>query len=146
MRLKFSDPMPAKDVYHHNAKNALIKSGWRITKDGYQIKFKEVRLYADLAAEIMFAAERDQQKIIVEVKSFLGKSRIREFEAAIGQYILYRLYLSQVFPEAVPYLAVTASIYQSFFKKQAIQFAIQELGIKLIVFDVEQEEIIQWIS
>jgi hypothetical protein len=37
-------------------------------------------------------------------------------------------------------------VYQSFFKKQAIQLAIQELDIKLIVFDVEQEEIMQWIN
>jgi hypothetical protein len=49
----------------------------------------------------MFAAERDHEQIIVEVKSFLGVSRIRDFESAIGQYVLYRLYLSQILPERV---------------------------------------------
>jgi hypothetical protein len=32
------------------------------------------------------------------------------------------------------------------FIKSAIQFAVTELDIKLIVFDVEQEVIVQWIS
>lgn len=138
--------MPAKDIYHYNVKNALIKDGWRIVRDGYQIKFKEIKLYADLAAEVMFAAERDKQQIIIEVKSFLGTSRIRDFEAAVGQYVLYRLYLSQVFPEATVYLAISSDIYRSFFTKQAIEFAIKELDIKLIIVDVEREEIVQWIS
>ncbi len=138
--------MPTKDVYHHQAKNALIKAGWTITYDTYQIKFREIKLYADLAAKSMFAAERDQQQIIVEVKSFLGASRVRDFEAALGQYILYRLYLLQIFPEAVLYMAINDAVYRSFFLKSAIQFAVTELGIKLIVFNVEQEVIVQWIS
>lgn len=138
--------MPAKDFYHNQAKTALIKSGWRIVRDTYQIKFKEIRLYPDLAAKSLFAAEQEQEQIIVEVKSFLGASRVREFEAAIGQYILYRLYLTQVFPEATPYLAISETIYRSFFLKSAIQFATQELDIKLIVFNVEEEEIVQWIN
>ncbi|MGK7873901.1 MAG: element excision factor XisH family protein, partial [Xenococcaceae cyanobacterium] len=74
--------MPAKDLYHNQVRNALIFDGWRITRDTYQIKFKKIKLYADLAAESMFAAERDHEQIIVEVKSFLGTSRIRDFEAA----------------------------------------------------------------
>jgi hypothetical protein len=94
----------------------------------------------------MFAAEQDQQQIVVEVKSFLEPSRVRNFEAALGQYILYRLYLKQLFPEAVLYMAVSDAIYRSFFLKSAIQFAVTELDIKLIVFDVEQEVIVQWIN
>ena len=136
--------MPAKDVYHQQAKNALIKAGWRITHDTYQIKFREIKLYAALAAKAMFAAERDRQHIIVEVKSFLGPSRLRDFEAALGQYILYRLYLAQLFPEAVLYMAVSDTVYRSFFLKSAIQLAVTQLDIKLIVFDVFQEVIVQW--
>lgn len=138
--------MPAKDLYHNQVRNALIKEGWRITRDSYQIKFKEIKLYADLAAESMFSAQKEQQQIIVEVKSFLGSSRIRDFESAIGQYILYRLYLSEVFPEATVYLAITREVYRSFFLKEAIKFATTELKINLIIFDVEQERIVEWIN
>jgi hypothetical protein len=52
------------------------------------------------------------------------------------EYILYRLYLTQIFPEAVLYMAVSDAIYQSFFLKSAIQFAVTEVDIKIIVFDV----------
>ena len=138
--------MPAKDVYHDQVKNALIKAGWRITRDTYQIKFKEIRLYADLAAMAMFSAEREQQQIIVEVKSFLGRSRVRDFEAALGQYILYRLYLLQTFPEAILYMAISDAVYRGFFLKSGIQFAVTELNIKLLVFDVEQEVVVKWIG
>ena len=77
--------MPAKDIYHQQVRNALIKDGWQITRDNYQIKFKEVKLYADLAAKAMFSAQRENQQVIVEVKRFHGLTRIREYEAAIGQ-------------------------------------------------------------
>lgn len=135
--------MPAKDLYHQHVRNALTKEDWKIVRDPYQIKFKEIKLYADLAAKLMFAAERNHEQIVVEVKSFLGPSRIRDFEAAVGQYVLYRLYLAQVFPEAKVYLEINHNVYRSFFSKEAIQFSTTELGIKLIVFDADREEIVR---
>jgi len=40
-------------------------------------------LFADLAAEKPIAAERQGQKIVVEVKSFLSSSPMRDFELAL---------------------------------------------------------------
>ena len=138
--------MPARDLYHLHVRNALTKDGWKIVRDPYQIKFKEIKLYADLAAARLFSAERDREQIVVEVKSFLSPSRIRDFEAAVGQYVLYRVYLAQVLPEAQVYLAVNQDIYRSFFLKEAIEFATTELKIKLMVFDAEKEAIVGWIN
>lgn len=123
-----------------------MKDGWKIVRDPYQIKFKEIKLYADLAAARLFSAERDREQIVVEVKSFLSPSRIRDFEAAVGQYVLYRVYLAQVLPGAQVYLAVNQDIYRSFFLKEAIEFATTELKIKLMVFDAEKEAIVGWIN
>lgn len=67
--------MPAKDTYHHAVKNALLKDGWTITADPYLIKYEDAELYADLAAEKPIAAERQGQKIVVEIKSFIRRSR-----------------------------------------------------------------------
>ena len=75
--------MPAKDIYHEVVKSALIKEGWVIVADPYRIKYKNVDLYADLAAERdrlfegskTIAAKRERQKIVVEIKSFVGRSR-----------------------------------------------------------------------
>ena len=50
--------MPRLDVIHDAVKNALIKDGWNITADPYEIKYEEITLYADLAAESPIAAER----------------------------------------------------------------------------------------
>jgi hypothetical protein len=82
--------MPAKDLYHDAVKNALIKDKWLIIADPYIIKYEDTELYADLAAEKPIAAERQGEKIVVEIKSFVGKSQMYDFHNALGQYIVYR--------------------------------------------------------
>ena len=62
--------MPQYDLYHDEVKNALSKDGWTITNDPYTLEYKGLRLYADLGAEKLLAAERDQQKIAIEIKFF----------------------------------------------------------------------------
>ncbi|MEA5476510.1 element excision factor XisH family protein [Pseudanabaena galeata UHCC 0370] len=63
--------MPAQDIYHEAVKNALIKDVWMITADPYLIRYKDVDLFADLAAEKPIAAERQGKKIVVEVSCWL---------------------------------------------------------------------------
>ena len=70
--------MPAKDVYHDAVKNALIKDGWTITADPYPIKYEEVKFFADLAGEKNISATREGKQIVIEIKSFLGRSPMRE--------------------------------------------------------------------
>ena len=80
----------AKDVFHQQVKNALIKDGWNITHDPLTIRISEaVKLQIDLAAETTIAAERDSEKIAVEIKSFVGDSDISAFHTALGQYLNY---------------------------------------------------------
>jgi XisH protein len=50
--------MPVHDFYHETVKNALIKDGWKITDDPYTLEYAGTKLYADLGAEKIFAAER----------------------------------------------------------------------------------------
>jgi hypothetical protein len=58
----------------------------------------------DLGAERVLAAEREGQKIAIEVKSFLiGSSAISEFHRALGQFINYRSALRYEDPERVLY-------------------------------------------
>ena len=47
----------ARDFYHYQVKNALIKEGWRITADPFQISIEDVDFEIDLAAEPLIAAE-----------------------------------------------------------------------------------------
>jgi hypothetical protein len=68
----------AKDLFHDAVKNALIKDGWQITDDPFFLKIGGVELYIDLGAEKLIAAERDNQKIAVEIKSFISSSSLED--------------------------------------------------------------------
>lgn len=138
--------MPAKDIYHEVVKNALIKEGWTITFDPYPIKYEEVKLVADLAGEKTISATREGQKIVVEIKSFLSRSPMREFETALGQYLIYQTFLSITHPDHKVYLAVGNKIYVKFFTQIAIKLILEKYQISLLVVEINKEEIIQWIS
>jgi hypothetical protein len=42
----------------------------------------------------LIAAERGEEKIAVEVKSFIGTSAISDFHTALGQFLIYRIMLA----------------------------------------------------
>ncbi len=42
--------MSARDLYHSNIRNALIKDGWTITDDPLRLKWGKKDMYVDLAA------------------------------------------------------------------------------------------------
>ncbi len=138
--------MPARDIHHNQVKKALIKDGWTITADPYTIRYEDAELFADLAAEKLIAAERNKQKIIVEVKSFLSPSPIRDFQTALGQYILYRNLMTLTEPEYRIYLAIKESVYKQFFKRKSIQAVLEQNNIFIIVVDTDREIIIRWIN
>lgn len=82
--------MSRKDKFHQVVKRSLEKEGWLITHDPFTIQITEtVRLKIDLGAETTIAAQRDQEKIAVEIKSFITDSEISEFHTALGQYLNY---------------------------------------------------------
>ncbi|MBE8989154.1 MULTISPECIES: XisH family protein [unclassified Nostoc] len=139
--------MSAKDVFHEVVKTALQKDGWQITHDPLTISVGGVNLSIDLAAQKLIAAEREGQKIAVEVKSFLERSSaISEFHTALGQFINYRGALRRRQPERVLYLAVPLTTYKTFFQLDFPKEMIVENQLKMLIYDVEQEVIFQWIN
>ena len=136
--------MPRRDLYHSTVRKALIKDGWLITDDPFVIQYKGLRLYADLGAEKPLAAEKDGQKIVVEIKVFGTPSLINELENAVGQYAVYRTFLKQIYPDHQLFLALPHDIYQDFFQHPAVKIIISDHNIHLIVFDPDKEEIIKW--
>ena len=138
--------MSAKDIFHGVVKIALQKDGWQVTNDPLTISVGGVNLSIDLAAEKLIAAEREGQKIAVEVKSFLERSSaISEFHTALGQFINYRGALRRLQPERVLYLAVPLTTYKTFFQLDFPKDMILENQLKKLVYDVEQEVIFKWI-
>ncbi|NMF56956.1 MULTISPECIES: XisH family protein [Pseudanabaena] len=138
--------MPAKDIYHDAVKNALIQDGWEITADPYFIKYEDAELYADLAAQKPIAAQRQEQKIVVEIKSFIGRSPMYDFHNAIGQYIVYRNLIQITEPEYNLYLAIDDLTYENFFQRASIQLITKQNNLKIIVVDTQQERIQLWIN
>lgn len=137
--------MPAKDLYHDAVKAALVKDNWTIVADPYRIQYKDINLYADLAAEPI-AVERAGQKIVVEIKSFVGRSLMTDFHLAVGQYKVYEMLLQETAPEYDLYLAIDDITYINFFRREGIEFLVRASQLKIFVVDIDKQEIVQWIS
>ena len=135
----------AKDRFHQVVKTALTKDGWNVTHDPLPIKVGGVDMEIDLGAERLLAAERGEQKIAVEVKSFLATaSAISEFHTALGPFINYRAALRLKEPERTLYLAVPDLVYNRFFQLDFPASMLQENSVKMIVYDIEMEQISLW--
>ncbi|NEU73125.1 fatty-acid oxidation protein subunit alpha [Hassallia byssoidea VB512170] len=99
----------------------------------------------DLAAEKLIAAEREGEKIAVEVKSFLERSSaISEFHTALGQFINYRGALRRREPERILYLAVPLTTYKTFFQLDFPKEMVLENQVKMIIYDIKHEVIAEW--
>lgn len=139
--------MSRKDQFHEAVKHALEKDGWLITHDPFTIQISEaVKLKIDLGAESTIAAQRDQEKIAIEIKSFVTDSDISEFHAALGQYLNYVQALEDKDPSRILYLAIPLETYDDFFQLTFIQKSVRRYAINLITYDPIKEEIKSWIS
>jgi len=137
--------MPARDLFHDIVKTALEREDWHITHDPYALSADSFDLAIDLGAEKVIAAERGETKIAVEIKSFLGPSKITELYSALGQFIAYRTALQSQDPERRLYLAVPENLYKKFFATPFVQELIHQNTIYLITYDTDQEKLAQWI-
>jgi hypothetical protein len=137
--------MSNRDFFHQTVKTALIKENWQITHDPLSISFGGVDMSIDLGGEKLIAAQKDTKKIAVEIKNFLPKtSAIYEFHTALGQYINYRAALKQEDSERLLYLAIPIIAYNSFFQLEFTQLIVTENQVKLLIYDPEEEVIIEW--
>ncbi len=99
--------MPAKDIFHDKVRRALEKDGWTITDDPYSLKWDDnENLFVDLAAEKLIVAQKDSEKIAVEIKTFIGKSTMQDLHLAVGQFVVYRTAIEQTEPDRVLFPAV----------------------------------------
>jgi hypothetical protein len=137
--------VPAKDIYHDCVKNVLIKDGWNITHDPFKLEIGKKDLYIDLGAAQLIAATKREQKIAVEIKSFIGRSDVDDLEKALGQYVLYFDILEDFEPERILYLAIRLTTFEDLFEEPIGKILLKKQRVKLIVFEPNKEEIITWI-
>ncbi|NEQ41180.1 MAG: fatty-acid synthase [Okeania sp. SIO3I5] len=137
--------MPARDAYHNNLINALVKDNWSITDDPFVIKWGSRDMFVDLGASLLLAAEKEEVKIAVELKSFAGRSPINDLENAVGQYIVYHDVLKKTNPERILYLAVDVKPYNGIFSEPIGELMLENQRLNLLVFHKSEEVIIKWI-
>lgn len=123
----------------------LEKDGWTITDDPLTLRWGGKNLFVDLGAEKILAAQKNDLKIAVEVKSFLGPSQINELEKGLGQYILYLDILARIEPDRNLYLAIREETFSELFAEPIGQLLIENDRLCLLVVDPEKEVIVQWI-
>ncbi len=134
----------AKDFYHEVVREALESDGWRITHDPFPLNFGNIGYEVDLGAERLIAAEKNLEKIAVEVKSFVGPSDVNEFHRAMGQFNDYYVVLEEIEPDRLLFLAIPEEVWIGFFQEKAIQKAVARIGAKIIVYSPVEKTIKLW--
>lgn len=136
--------MPAIDSCEPQIVTALQKEGWQVKNRHYSIAVEERLIFADLRLQ---RHHRDETYLIViEVKCFADeKTQLGEFYGVVGQYLAYRQALAITQQDVPIYLATPLTAYQTLFQRRLMQAVIAEVKIKLVVVDLEIEEVALWI-
>jgi len=136
--------MPPRDLYHHAVRAALMKDGWMITHDPYIVAAGRKNVYVDLGAERMLAAERGEERIAVEIKTFTGPSEVRDLEHALGQYLLYKTVIEHKDPDRQLVLALSVDAFEAVMESELGRLVRAAYDLKLLVFDPVSETVEQW--
>lgn len=132
--------MPAKDAYHNAVVNALIRGEWTIVQQQFYFRLGKRLLVPDI-----LAWRDDVQYVFLEVKGFDNtQSQVTQLHNAIGQYLNYRAALEVIQIDIPIYLAVPVAAYEGILSEPLGEIILQRYEIKLMVIDVEKEEIVLW--
>ena len=130
--------MPAKDRYHNTVVHALENAGWRVSEQKF-LMLHERRLWIDMQAE------RNGERIIVEVKGFENLSSPVEYLASVaGQHLIYLASLEYLEIDLPLNLAVPEDAYYGILSETIGQQVRHRANIQLMVFHPEREEVTEW--
>ncbi|KAB2854448.1 MAG: hypothetical protein F9K46_16935, partial [Anaerolineae bacterium] len=138
--------MTALDSCEPQIIRALEKDGWRIVVKPYSIYVDERSVLADFGAQYVSPTEV-RTIVVVEVKCFSNpKADLANLYTAIGQYQYYRVNLKRDKPDVTLFLAIPDEAYQRFLLQRSFLDTFAETGVKLLIVDTEEEEIVQWLT
>ncbi len=138
--------MSRKDKTHFIVRAALEREGWTITHDPFFIKIGRKSGEIDLGAERIILAEKQTEKIAVEIKSFIGTSTITDFYHAHGQFDLYQRVLKSEEPNRILYLAMPQSTYDELLKDLFEFPYFEDLKHQIIIYEPSDDTTLTWIK
>ena len=135
--------MSAKDKYHDIVIHALQKEGWHILGEQQRLIVETRTVWIDIRA----VKDVPANVIFVEVKNYENiPSPVAYLESVLGQYLLYRAIITSSNRDEELYLALPQQAMDGIFGEELGKLAIRYYNLKIIVFDVQKESIIQWIT
>jgi hypothetical protein len=139
--------MARRDKYHELVRSLLEMDGWEITHDPYFIQLGKRKGFIDLGAtRDLIGAKKGNEKIAVEIKSFLGLSEVDQFEDALGQFLLYRPALQAKEPDRILWLAMPFEFYSNLFDDSYFKEIAKIYQLKIIIYNEKIEKIESWIN
>ena len=136
----------ARDKFHQEVKQALEKEGWLITDDPLYIKVGQIPVHIDIGAEKLIGAEKNGEKIAVEIKTFGRASFITALHEAVGKYIIYRSVLKYIQSDRIIYLALPDDIYAEFGNEPIVKSVFTEYNFKILIYEPTTQLITSWIN
>jgi hypothetical protein len=137
--------LPALDVCEPQVLRALQKAGWAVVTKPFAIRTNKYTVYADCLLERKQNGH-NEQVIILEVKCFTNpQADLQEFYVAVGQYQFYRAALAANQSDIAVFLAIPQEAYLRLSKDNAVNVAIRQVNIMLVVIDLILEEVVEWI-
>lgn len=137
--------MAAVDKCHQQIVRALEKDGWVVALQSPRFLFDGRLIIIDIQAERKANGTR-VPLIFIEVKCLSDRAApTTTIYGAFGQYIVYRALLHELGEFSPLYLAVPHSEFAAVSDKPIMR-ALLDNKIKMIIVDVEQERIVQWIE
>ncbi len=136
--------MPNKDANHDIVVRALKKDNWQILREQQYISIGTIetplqRLYIDIKAQ-----QSENLIVFIEVKGH-ADSPIHALMQIIGQYIVYRTALDYLGNSTLLYVAVPDTFYNTIMLNPLGQEVIQKMAIPFMIYNLANEEILQWI-
>jgi len=128
----------ADDKMPPNVKEALRKDGWTLEDTALCIRSDSYYYLIDLEAR------KNDQKILIEVKSWLSTSFNPDWFMAVGQYISYQEAIAVEELDYKLYLAVPEDVYVEKFGNQFMQDLITKNSINLLIFDRNSNTVVTW--
>ena len=92
----------------------------------------------------MIIAQKELQRIAVEVKSFNNPSLIHDFMRATGQYVSYETAILQKHLNRQMFLAMPYYVFEKLQLLDFITAVIERFHIKIILYNPENETIEEW--